>query len=166
MSDSVQPHRRQPTRLSRPWDSPGKITGVGCHFLLQCMKVESESRKSLGHVRLSPTPWTAAREAPPSLGFSRQEYWSGLPVITWHSSLKETFFFFFPWKRSTFTLNFPCLIYEILHFPHDIWPLYRGKCLLYCELNGLFASEISQFLGIFNVQGNKMCVWCLLVKVL
>ena len=40
---SVQPHRRQPTRLPRPWDSPGKNTGVGCHFLLQCMKVKSES---------------------------------------------------------------------------------------------------------------------------
>ena len=43
MSDSVQPHRQQPTRLPRPWDSPGKNTGVGCHFLLQCMKVNSES---------------------------------------------------------------------------------------------------------------------------
>ena len=43
MSDSVWPHRWQPTRLCRPWDSPGKNTGVGCHFLLQCMKVESES---------------------------------------------------------------------------------------------------------------------------
>ena len=43
MSDSVQPHRRQPTRLPSPWDSPGKNTGVGCHFLLQCMKVRSQS---------------------------------------------------------------------------------------------------------------------------
>ena len=43
MSDSVQPHRQQPTRLPRPWDSPGKNTGVGCHFLLQCIKVKSES---------------------------------------------------------------------------------------------------------------------------
>ena len=43
MSDSVPPHRRQPTRLPRPWDSPGKNTGVGCHFLLQCMKVKSGS---------------------------------------------------------------------------------------------------------------------------
>ena len=43
MSDSVRPHRRQPTRLPRPWDSPGKNTGVGCHFLLQCMNVKSES---------------------------------------------------------------------------------------------------------------------------
>ena len=43
MSNSVRPHRGQPTRLPRPWDSPGKNTGVGCHFLLQCMKVKSES---------------------------------------------------------------------------------------------------------------------------
>ena len=40
---TLRPHRRQPTRLRRPWDSPGKNTGVGCHFLLQGMKVKSES---------------------------------------------------------------------------------------------------------------------------
>ena len=44
VSHSVRPHRRQPTRLPRPWDSPGKNTGVGCHFLLQCMKVKNESQ--------------------------------------------------------------------------------------------------------------------------
>ena len=43
MSDSVRPHRWKPTRLPRPWDSPGKNTGVGCHFLLQGMKVKRES---------------------------------------------------------------------------------------------------------------------------
>ena len=43
MSDSVRPHRRKPTRLPCPWDSPGKNTGVGCHFLFQCMKVKSGS---------------------------------------------------------------------------------------------------------------------------
>ena len=43
VSDSVRPQRRQPTRFPRPWDSPGKNTGVGCPFLLQCMKVKSES---------------------------------------------------------------------------------------------------------------------------
>ena len=43
VSDSVRPHRRQPTRLPRLWDSPSKNTGVGCHFLLQCMKVKSQS---------------------------------------------------------------------------------------------------------------------------
>ena len=43
MSNSVRPHRRQAIRLPRPWDSPGKNTGAGCHFLLQCMKVKGES---------------------------------------------------------------------------------------------------------------------------
>ena len=43
VSDSVWPHKWQPARLFHPWDSPGKNTGVGCHFLLQCMKVKSES---------------------------------------------------------------------------------------------------------------------------
>ena len=72
-----QPHGLQPTRLPRPWDSPGKNTGVGCHFLLQCMKVKV---KSLSHVRLLATPWTTAHQAPPSMRFSRQEYWSGVPL--------------------------------------------------------------------------------------
>ena len=176
MSDSVRPHRWQPTRLPHPWDSPGKNTGVGCHFLLQRMKVRSESEvsqscptlcdpmdcslpgssvhgifqarvlewvaiafspvytaaaaaakllqscptmcdpidgslpgssvpgilqarilewvvisfsnawkwkvkvKSLSHVRLFETPWSVAYQAPPSMGFSRQGYWSGLPL--------------------------------------------------------------------------------------
>ena len=71
------PHRQQPTRLPRPWDSPGKKTGVGCHFLLQCMKAKG---KSLSHVQLFATPWTAAYQAPLSMGFSRQEYWSGVPL--------------------------------------------------------------------------------------
>ena len=63
-------------------DSPGKNTGVGCHFLLQCMKVKSESEvaQSLSRVLPSATPWTAAHQAPPSMGFSRQEYWSAVPV--------------------------------------------------------------------------------------
>ena len=128
-----------PPRLPYPWDSPGKNTGVGCHFLLQCMKVKSESEvaqscptlkllllllshfshvhsidssppgspipgilqarilewvaisfsnawkwkvkvKSLSRVRLLATPWIAAYQAPPSMGFSRQEYWSGVPL--------------------------------------------------------------------------------------
>ena len=123
----MRPHRRQPTRLLCPWDSPGKNTGVGCHFLLQCMKVKSESEvtqscptlpypmdcslpgssihgifqarvlewgaitfsltssqfgsvQSLSRVRLLGTPWTAAYQAPPSMGFSKQEYWSGVPL--------------------------------------------------------------------------------------
>ena len=58
---------------SRPWDSPGKNTGVGCHFLLQCMEVKSESKVAQSCPTLA-TPWTAAYQAPPSMGFPRQEY--------------------------------------------------------------------------------------------
>ena len=79
MSDSVRPYRRQATRLPRPWDSPGKNTGVGRHFLLQCMKVKSESEVSQS-CRLLVTPWTAAYQARAPMGFSRQEYWSGVPL--------------------------------------------------------------------------------------
>ena len=84
MSDSARPHRQQPTRLPRPWDSPGKNTGVGCHFLLQCMKV-----KSLSCVQLLATLWTAAHQAPPSMGFSRQEYWSGVPLPSLEGNISK-----------------------------------------------------------------------------
>ena len=97
VSDFVRLHRRQPIRLPRPWDSPGKNTGVGCHFLLQCVKVKWSLQcmkvkvkwslqcvkvkvKSLSHVQLLATPWTAAHQAPPPMGFSRQEHWSGVPL--------------------------------------------------------------------------------------
>ena len=79
LSDSVQPHRRQPTRLRHPWGSPGKNTGVGCHFLLQCMTVKSENKVAQSCPTLA-TPWTATYQAPPSMGFSRQKYWSGVPL--------------------------------------------------------------------------------------
>ena len=66
-------------QASRPWDSPGKNTGVGCHFLLQCMKVKSESEIAQSCPTLA-TPWTAAYQAPLSMGFSRQKYQSGVPL--------------------------------------------------------------------------------------
>ena len=56
---TLRPHRRQPTRLRHPWDSPGKNTGVGCHFLLQCMKVKSESKVAQSCPTLSdPMDWS------------------------------------------------------------------------------------------------------------
>ena len=53
VSNSVRPQRQQPARLPHPWDSPGKNTGVGCHFLLQCMKVKSESEVAQSRRTLS-----------------------------------------------------------------------------------------------------------------
>ena len=90
-----------PARLLCPWDSPGKNTGVGSHSLLQGIFLTQGSNTGLlycrqilyqlsyklllllsrfSSVRLCATPWVAAHQALPSLGFSRQEYWSGLPL--------------------------------------------------------------------------------------
>ena len=90
-----------------------KNTGVGCHFLLQCMKVKSEV-KSLSRVQPSATPWTAASQAPPSMGFSRQEYWSGVPLpspILQQLTLILLFFVgLFTTLCSNFPLAFSCLL--------------------------------------------------------
>ena len=67
----MRPHRCQSTRLPRPWDSPGKNTGVGCHFLLQCVKVKSESEVAQSCPTLS-DPMDHSLQTPPSMGFSRQ----------------------------------------------------------------------------------------------
>ena len=69
----------QPTRFPHPWDSPGKNTGVVAISFSSAWKWKVKV-KSFSHVRLSATPWTEAYQAPPSLGFSRQEYWSGVPL--------------------------------------------------------------------------------------
>ena len=61
MSNSVRPHRWQPTRLPHPWGSPGKNTGVGCHFLLQSMKVKSQNEVSQSR----PTPRDPMDYSPP-----------------------------------------------------------------------------------------------------
>jgi len=71
MSDSVRPHRRQPIKLPRPWDSPGKNTGVGCHFLLQCMKVNSESEVTQSCLTLS-DPMDCHRAARTHTGLGKQ----------------------------------------------------------------------------------------------
>ena len=85
MSDSVRPHRWQPTRLPRSWDSPGKNTGVGCHFLLQRMKVKSESEGA----QLCPTlsdPMDCSLPGSSIRRIFHQEHWSGVPL----PSPKET----------------------------------------------------------------------------
>ena len=82
MSDSVRPHRWQPTRLPRPWDSPGKNTGVGCHFLLQCMKVKSESEVTQ---QVSDSSWPHGLQPTRLLhpwDFPGKGYWSGLPLLS------------------------------------------------------------------------------------
>ena len=79
VSNSVRPHRRQPNRLPRPWDSPGKNTGVGCHFPLQWMKVKSESEVAQLCLTLG-DPMDCSLSGSSTHGISQKEYWSGVPL--------------------------------------------------------------------------------------
>ena len=79
MSDSVRPLRRQPTRLPRPWDSPGKNTGVGCHFLLQCMKVKSEREVTQSCLTLG-DPMDCSLPGSSVQGIFRPSTVSGVPL--------------------------------------------------------------------------------------
>ena len=84
VSDSVQPHRCQPTRLHRPWDSPGKNTGVGCHFLLQCMKVKSESAVAQSCPTLSdPMDWSLPGSSARGIFQARVLEWVAIAFSTW-----------------------------------------------------------------------------------
>ena len=76
VSDSVRPQRRQPTRLPCPWDSPGKNTGVGCHFLLQCMKVKSESEVAQSCPTLSDSMDCSLTRLLRPWDFPSKRYWS------------------------------------------------------------------------------------------
>ena len=79
MSDSVRPHGRQPMRLPHPWDSPARTLEWVAISFPNAWKWKVKV-KSLSRVWLLATPWTAAHQAPPSMGFSRQECWSGVPL--------------------------------------------------------------------------------------
>ena len=78
VSDSVRPHRWQPTRLPILWDFQARTLEWVAISFSNAWKWEVKV-KLLSHVQLLATPWTAAYQAPPSMGFSRQEYWSGVP---------------------------------------------------------------------------------------
>ena len=125
MSDSVRPHRWQPTRLLCPWDSPGKNTGVGCHFLLQCIKVKV---KSLSRVQLLATPWTAAYQAPLSMGFSRQEYWSGVPLPS--LSQRTNNVYFLQHLLADILLRIRASLFHIFSFTMDSWILFIIQCII------------------------------------
>ena len=84
MSDSVRPHRRQPSRLPHPWDSPGKNTGVGCHFLLQCMKVRSEREVAQSCLTLSdPMDYSLPGSCVHGIFPARVLEWGAIAFSTW-----------------------------------------------------------------------------------
>ena len=98
MSDSVRPHRRQPTRLPHPWDSPSKNTGLGCHFLLQCMKVKRESEVVQSCLILSDA-MDCSLPGSSIHGIFQQQYCSGVP-----KTLAQARQFFGRWESILFSV--------------------------------------------------------------
>ena len=89
MSNSVRPHRRQPTGLCHPWDLQARTVEWVAISFSNAWKWKVKV-KSLSCVLLLATPWTATYQAPPSMGFSRQEYWSGVPFPSLKMCLANT----------------------------------------------------------------------------
>ena len=114
MSDSVRPHRQQPTRLPCPWESPGKNTGVGVAISFSNAWKWKLKVKMLSRIRLFANPWTAAYQAPPSMGSSRQEYWNGvpLPFPTIHLSITHRELL----KSSSITVDLPVSPFSFISF--------------------------------------------------
>ena len=107
MSDSVRPHRQQPTRLCSPWDSPSKNTGVGCYFLLQCMKVKSESEVA----QSCPTLSNLMDCSPPGSsvhGIFQARDWSGMPSPSPLSNMINVFIRREKYQECSGTEKRPC----------------------------------------------------------
>ena len=91
MSDPVRPHRRQPIRLPRPWDSPGKNTGVGCHFLLQCMEVKSESEVAQSCPTLrDPMDCSLPGSSIHGIFQARVLEWGAIAFSLWHTAAAKS----------------------------------------------------------------------------
>ena len=118
MSDSVRPHRRQPTRLPRPWDSLGRNTGVGCHFLLQCMKVKSEREVAQSCPTLSdPMDYSLPGSSIHGIFQARVLDWGAIAFSAlrtseaeYHFTCYESFIFIFPEFACFYYLEFSFLI--------------------------------------------------------
>ena len=90
MSDSVRPHRWQPTRLLHPWDSPGKNPRVGCHFLLQCMKVKSESEVAQSSPTLHDPMDCSPSDSVQGIFQARVLEWGAIAFSDFHVKTMET----------------------------------------------------------------------------
>ena len=123
MSDSVRPHRQQPTRLRHPWDSPGKNTGVSCYFLLQCMKVKSESEVAQSCLTLSdPMDFSPPGSSIHGIFQARVLEWGAI-------AFSEDI-----WKvlQKGGERDHPCPHTNLLHkrlFPVEGWPWHPGHSL-------------------------------------
>ena len=143
MSDSVRPHRWQPTRLPRPWDSPGKNTGVGCHFLLQCMKVKSESEVAQSCPTLSdPMDCSPPGSSIHGIFQARVLEWGAIT-----GPLKEILQMHKSCKKRKWISTIPFLVWVIVHIPVNFLP------------NSIFTELRFWFLSFSNVVLTILCIY-------
>ena len=153
MSNSVWSHRQQPIRLPCPWDSPGKNTGVGCHFLLQCMKVKSESEVAQLCPTLSdPVDWSLPGSSVHGISQERVLEWA---AIAFSNNSKTTFFskyciYLFIWLR------------QVLVVPHGVF--VASACRIFsCRAQTLWlwcSSSVAMVLGLsFSVACGILVPW-------
>ena len=136
----MQLHRWQPTRLPRPWDPPGKNTGVGCHFLLQCMKVKSASKVTQSCPTLSdPVDWSPPGSSIHGIFQARVLEWG---AIAFSSAWK--------WKVNVKSLSLIGLVCQVYHHICLLWGRKSTEVLnweLYTYLfNKLQRTEADWFL--------------------
>ena len=114
VSDSVWPHRWQPTRLPRPWDSPSKNTGVGCHFLLQCMTVKSESEVAQSCLPLSdPVDCSPPGSSIHGIFQARVLEWGAIAFSTHALRLEELILL----KRPYYPKQFTAVTWSLSNYP-------------------------------------------------
>ena len=129
MSDSVWPLRWQSTRLPCPWDSPGKNTGVGCHFLLQCMKVKSESEVAQSCPTLSyPMDCSLPGSSVHDIFQGRVLEWVAIAFSQWLYDLSLTLILAHQW---IITLRVTLIISGIFFFILNVLHLFmEGRCAI------------------------------------
>ena len=133
MSNSVRPHRRQPTRLPRPWDSPGKNTGVGCHFLLQCMKVKRESEVAQSCPTLS-DPMNCSLPGSSVHGIFQARVLEWVAIAFSNNLLSSSSFQIWPGEQTGF-LGSPTGVLPFGNGRLTLWPrmLVTQLCLTLCD---------------------------------
>ena len=144
----MRPHRRQPTRLPRPWDSPGKNTGVGCHFLLQCMKVKSESEVSQSCPTLSdPLDCSLPGSSVHGIFQARVLEWGAI-AFSVYIYIYTLFFVFFAIIVYHIILNIILMLYNrTLLFIHSLYKsLHKINIIFFSVFKlHLFIQQIKQF---------------------
>ena len=176
----MRPHRRQPTRPRRPWDSPGKNTGVGCHFLLQCMKVKSESEVAQSCPTLSdPMDCSLPGSSIHGIFHARVLEWGAIECSDDHNSSREHPLPYIVTQRCFSRVLRTFRIYSLSgiqmyphssvnHGPHVVY--YLSRTYLPCSVSesfSLFATPVTaacQASWSFTIflSYNYLASWCLL----